>query len=130
MGTFSYTIEVGDPQGERFETLEALVDTGAGYTTLPRSLLHRLGVRPFTRRQFRLADERVVERDVGQTVVRINDKAGVVLVVFEEEGKQSAVGWHTLDSLFLKVDADNQRLVPAGPIPWHEHERPVPRKGD
>ena len=28
MGTFHYTIEVGDPEGERFEPLEALVDTG------------------------------------------------------------------------------------------------------
>ncbi len=55
MGTFTYTIDIGDPQGQRFERVEALVDTGASYTTLPASLLQRLGVRPFTKGRFRLA---------------------------------------------------------------------------
>ncbi|MFQ5880385.1 MAG: aspartyl protease family protein, partial [Dehalococcoidia bacterium] len=49
MGTFRVTIEVGDPQGERFEAVEALVDTGATYSVAPRSLLERLGVRPHRR---------------------------------------------------------------------------------
>ena len=29
MGAFAVTLEIGDPQGSRFETVEALVDTGA-----------------------------------------------------------------------------------------------------
>lgn len=29
MGTFRVPIEVGDPQGQRFETVQALVDAGA-----------------------------------------------------------------------------------------------------
>ena len=37
MGTFSVEIEIGDAAGERWETVEALVDTGASYTWLPRS---------------------------------------------------------------------------------------------
>ncbi len=46
MGTFSVTIEVGDPQGQRYEPVEAIVDTGSSYTMLPAALLQRLGVEP------------------------------------------------------------------------------------
>lgn len=38
MGTFSVLIEVGNPGGNRFEGLEALVDTGATYTVVPSRL--------------------------------------------------------------------------------------------
>jgi hypothetical protein len=33
MGTFRVEIEVGDPGARRFERIDALVDTGATYTT-------------------------------------------------------------------------------------------------
>ncbi len=46
MGTVNVDIEVGDPTGYRFETLIALVDTGASLTTLPGSTLRNLGVTP------------------------------------------------------------------------------------
>ena len=32
MGTFRVSIEIGDIHGERWETVQALVDTGAGTT--------------------------------------------------------------------------------------------------
>jgi hypothetical protein len=31
MGIFHVPIEIGDPRGERFESVEALVDTGATF---------------------------------------------------------------------------------------------------
>jgi predicted aspartyl protease len=46
MGTFRVEIEIGDAAGERWETVETLVDTGAMYTTAPAPLLRRLGVAP------------------------------------------------------------------------------------
>ena len=42
MGAFSVTIEVGDPQGQRYEAVEALVDTGATHTVLPSGLIRAL----------------------------------------------------------------------------------------
>ena len=39
MGTFSVQIQVGNPSGQRFETIDAMVDSGATYTVLPASLL-------------------------------------------------------------------------------------------
>ena len=32
MGTFSVELEIGDPDGLRFETVEAMADSGATYT--------------------------------------------------------------------------------------------------
>jgi len=55
MGTFRVEIEIGDAAGERWERVEALVDTGATYTTVPAELLRRLGVTPHARDTFVLA---------------------------------------------------------------------------
>lgn len=58
MGTFSVTIEVGDLDGRRFETLEALVDTGATYLVVPRRVLESLEVVVTETSPFELADGR------------------------------------------------------------------------
>src|SRR3989304_4947079 len=60
VGTFTLAIQVGTPDGSRYEWFEALVDTGATYTTLPASALRALGVVPHDRAIFRLADNREV----------------------------------------------------------------------
>jgi hypothetical protein len=44
MGTFTTSVEIGDPAGRRWETVEVLVDSGATYTMLPRALLEHLVV--------------------------------------------------------------------------------------
>jgi clan AA aspartic protease len=112
VGTFHYAIEVGDPQGTHFEAVDALVDSGASYTALPASLLRRLGVTPHDRVLFILADQRQIERDVGQTWVRIDGKSVITLVVFGDEGAEPLLGAYTLEGLRLGVDPLNRRLVP------------------
>ena len=112
MGTFRVPIEIGDPRGERYEQVEALVDTGATYTTAPASVLQRLGVTPHDRVPFILADGRRIQRDVGQTWVRVDGKSVITLVVFGEEGVEPLLGAYTLEGVRLGVDPANQRLVP------------------
>ena len=112
MGTFQVSIAVGDPEGQQYESLEALVDTGAAYSTLPGSLLRRLGVPSGRRVEFELADGTIIERDVGQTWVRINGATAIVPVVFAEEGSEPLLGAVTLGIFLLAVDPVRQRLVP------------------
>lgn len=64
MGTFSDGLEIGDFQGQVWETIQALVDTGSSYTWIPRLLLERLNVGPQFQREFETADGRVVQRDI------------------------------------------------------------------
>lgn len=111
MSTFRYAIDIGDPQGQRFERVEALVDTGASYTTLPASLLRRLGVQPFARRTFRIANNTVVTREVGQTWIRLEDEVIMRIVIFGEEGN-ALLGADTLEGFGLAVDPLGKRLVP------------------
>ncbi len=111
MGTFRYPIEIGDPQGTRFERVEALVDTGASYTVVPIPILERLGVQRTERRPFRLADDSIVERDVGQTWIRIDGRSFVQLVVFgNAEG--ALLGAFSLEGFGLGVDPVGRRLIP------------------
>lgn len=112
MGTFRVSIGIGDPRGHQYESLDALVDTGATYTTLPGSLLRRLGVASDRREELELADGGIVQRDVGQTWVRIDGRSAIVPVVFAEEGSEPLLGAVTLEIFLLNVDPVRQRLVP------------------
>jgi clan AA aspartic protease len=112
VGTFRVSIEVGDSAGERWETLEALVDTGASHSVVPRPLLERLGVTPEERWPFRLADERQVEYDVGQTQVRIDGRTRFTIVVFGDAGSLPLLGAYTLEGFRLAPDPVGRRLIP------------------
>ena len=60
MDWFRVTLHLAGATGERFQLMEALVDTGASYTWIPRDVLEGLGVRPDEERVFVLADGRAV----------------------------------------------------------------------
>ena len=106
MGTFRVGIGIGDPQGQQYESLDALVDTGATYTTLPDPLLRRLGVGTGRRVEFELADGSIIEREVGQTWVQINGDTAIVPVVFADEGSAPLLGAVTLETFLLKSRPD------------------------
>lgn len=74
MGAFQFELEVGDPQGGRYETVSALVDSAATSTILPESLLRELGVEAMESRTFVVAD---IGRynGLGQTCMKNRRKA-------------------------------------------------------
>ena len=112
MGTFKYSIEIGDPEGERYETVEAVVDTRASYTLVPASVLARAGVRPIRRATFVVADGRRIERNMGQTWIRVDGEAVIRLVIFGDEYEEPLLGADTLEGLLLGVDPVGKRLAP------------------
>ena len=112
MGTFHVEVEVGDPEGHRYEVVEALVDTGATYTSVPRSILDALGVEPHERAWFRLANGQHIEREIGRTWVRVGGRAEFTLVVFADPGSPVLLGAYALEGLRLAPDPVNRCLVP------------------
>lgn len=112
MGTFRVQIEVGDPEGEGFQRFEALVDTGSSNTALPASVLRSLGVVPYRKAVFELADGRLIEAEIGRTWVRVNGDQELTQVVFAEEDTQPILGAITLEELGLGVDTIKQALIP------------------
>lgn len=112
MDTFSVPMEVGTLDGQSYETIEALVDTGASYTVAPAGLLNRLGITPREHIEFELADGRIIELGIGEARVRIDGRDAVTLVVFGEEGVSPLLGAYTLEGVRLAVDPLRQLLVP------------------
>lgn len=112
MGTFEIKIGVGGVASGNFVDTEALVDTGATHTLLPAAFLARLGILPIDRIPFQLADQRVVEYEVGEARLRVDGRVRVVLVVFGEEGATPLIGATTLELFNLGVDPVGKRLVP------------------
>lgn len=112
MGTFSVGVEVGSPDRRTFRQVEARVDTGATFSSLPRKLLDELGYQPIARRPFELADGRLVEWDLGEVPVRIDGETRTTTCVFAEEGSPVLLGAVTLDQFLLAPDPVRKKLVP------------------
>lgn len=112
MGIFSIPISIGDPQGENWIELDALVDTGASIVSVPASLLIDLGVKPAAQHRFRFAQGGVRNLDIGEARIRVDGLETGTLVAFNDEGTLPLLGALTLEALFLGVDPVAQRLVP------------------
>ena len=122
MGTFQVEIGIGDPQGQRYEYIDALVDSGSTYNILPASMLRRLGIEIQSCGTFRLADGRRVERDLGQTRVRINGQEATAPVIFGDEATQPLLGAVTLEIFGLGIDPVDMRLIPVDGLMVSETE--------
>jgi clan AA aspartic protease len=112
MGTFTVTLQLGILEGREFVDVEALVDTGATYTSVPEDTLDRLGIVKRETRTFELADDRVIEYPVGYATVRLEEREIIVLVVFAPEGTSPLLGATALETASLAVEPVHQRLVP------------------
>ena len=112
MGSFTYSFEVGDPQGASFERVQALVDTGSTFTVLPGSLLRRLGIPVQREVRFRMADGSGLTREVGETMLRLDGQTFTTPIVFGGEGEPLLLGVVALETALLVVDPVGQRLVP------------------
>ncbi len=112
MGTFTHPIHIGNMSGGEFAELEALVDTGTTYTTLPADVLNGLGVEQEGYRRFELADNRIVEYPIVYVRVQLNGSEAIVLVVFAPDDTTPLIGATTLENLSLGVDPVAQRLMP------------------
>ncbi len=130
MGTFRITIEVSDLAGSQYVPLEALVDTGASYTLVPRPVLEQLGIEPEERWPFTLADDRIIERDIAWARVRFQARYCFTVVVFGEPGAISLFGAHALEGLHLAVDPVGRRLMPVPGLLMVQLQRTIiPRDG-
>ena len=111
MGVFKSPMRLTSMDGQQSMEIEAIVDTGAAYTTVPASTLRQLGVEPVRRRRFQVADGRRIEMDIGQAWATIDGESVVTLVAFGDENAPALLGAYTLEGLSLAPDPVAQRLV-------------------
>jgi len=112
MGSFHVPIDIGHLGGGSLTRFEALVDTGATYTSVPRDQLERLGVRSDEQWPFILADGREVACDIAWVRIRIANRSQPTIAVFGDPGSDPLLGVVTLEEFRLAVDPVNRRLMP------------------
>ena len=111
MGTFEYPITLTGPRGS--VTLEAMIDTGATFSSFPASVLERLGVVPTRNVRLRLANGVVEDRPLGDVDATIDGVESQILCLFGPPGAPPLIGAHALEAFLLMVDPVQKRLVPA-----------------
>ena len=112
-GAFYWPTEVSSPDGSRWETVDALVGTGASHSVLPARMLHRLGVVPFRTVLHRIADGSRIPREIGETRLRVHGLEATRIVAFGGDDIPPLMGADTLQGIMLAVDPVGVRLVPA-----------------
>jgi len=113
MGLTVLEIEVGNPaHPEVTEKIELLIDSGAIYSVVPTPVLERLGIKPLTEQDFRLADGTKIVRKKGIALFKYGDQIGGADVIFGEEGDSLLLGAFTLEALGLSLDPLRRELKP------------------
>jgi clan AA aspartic protease len=92
--------------------VDLLVDTGAIYTILRRERLVGISVEPRDKRQFKTADGRVIEREVGGVEIEIKGHSTYSIAIFGEASDAEVLGVTTLEELGLQVDPVTGELKP------------------
>jgi predicted aspartyl protease len=110
--TFSVPIEISDLGETRYVPLEAAVDTGSTFSTIPADVLDSLGVVPIDHVPLTLDDGTKVENDVADVMIRVASHKCATRVVFAEPPEPVLLGRVTLETLLLAVDPVNDRLIP------------------
>lgn len=112
MGDTIVKIRVYNLKNLMSQEVEVLVDTGATYTLLPEGILESLHIERVDKVPLRLADGRVVERDLGNALIEVEGRKRANPVIFGEVGDGIVMGLVTLESCGLTVDTVNRKLVP------------------
>jgi clan AA aspartic protease len=113
MGLTVLEIEVGNPaKPDVTEKIEFLIDSGAIYSVVPKSVLKRLKIKPLGEQQFRLANGSKILRKKGIALFRYGKRVGGADVIFGEKGDSTLLGAFTLEALGLSLDPLRRELKP------------------
>jgi predicted aspartyl protease len=103
--------------------LEAVVDTGATFSKIPKSVAAKLGLEAGYETDIELGDGRIIRRKLTLVELEIEGIRRPVLVTIGE-GEKSFVGYTTLELLGFKVNPITRKLERAIPIEYREKSRP------
>jgi clan AA aspartic protease len=92
--------------------LSLLVDSGAVYSVVPKTVLSKLGLKPHSTKTFMLADGSEIKRKVGDAVFKLNGHQGASPVIFGEKGDSTLLGTVSLEALGLLLDPIRRELRP------------------
>ena len=108
--------------------VEAIVDTGATFTKIPRALASALGLQVKYETDVELGDGRIIQRGLALAEVEIERVRRPVLIAIGGEGEKPLIGYTTLEVLGFKVNPITGRLERAIAIEYKARipVRPLP----
>ena len=113
MGLTTLHAEVVNPADiSRRIDVEFTVDSGAGYSLVPRQILHALGIEPHTTKRFYLANGESIVREMGIAVFEYLSERTAAPVIFGEEGDAALMGATTLEGFGFILDPFRRELRP------------------
>lgn len=115
MPPFTHPFAIANLNGDRFQTIDALVNTGATYSSIPANILQDLGVEPTATVEFELTDGTTTERQLGEARAKIADKEIRTPVIFAPDTAPTLLGAYTLERAHLTIDPHAQQIIPTRP---------------
>ena len=113
MGITTIHARVANPADvSRSAEVEFTVDSGAGYSLVPRTMLQSLGIEPHTTKRFYLANGESIEREMGIAVFEYINERTAAPVIFGEEGDAALMGATTLEGFGFVLDPFRRELRP------------------
>lgn len=89
-----------------------LVDSGAVYSVAPRDLLEGLGIRPYRKRTFYLANGEEITRELSDAYFEYRGAGGAAPVIFGEPGDRNLLGAKALEAMERVLNPMNRELRP------------------
>jgi aspartyl protease family protein len=112
MGHVRVTVKIGHParRDEAVEVENVLVDTGATWTVIPRSLADHLGLEVLGRKRVQTANGEITV-DHSYAYVELEGHETVSDIMITDTFPDVLIGVFTLEGMALAVDPKNGRLV-------------------
>ena len=110
MQTFKYPVTVFSADGSQCETVETLAGTRATHTSLPSSLLQRLGIEWRRTVKVELPDRSFTELYAGEAKLSIDGVKATCIVLFADDDWQPMLGKTSLSSVIMEIDPEQPRL--------------------
>ena len=91
--------------------VEVMVDTASEVSWLPKQLLLDAGITPRGKKRFAMANNNIIERDIGYAILTAEGYSTIDEVVFAEDSDMSLLGVRTLEGFSVMVDNIGHRFV-------------------
>lgn len=111
MGVTYVEGQVKGPSGKQ-ENVKFLVDSGATYSLLPKTVWEKIELKPKRKLSFTLADGTTVDRSVSEAFIVFPQGEAHTPVILGEEGDEALLGVVTLEILGLVFNPFNRTLHP------------------
>lgn len=106
------TVKIANPKNEKkFFKRRLLVDSGAVYSVLPKEELEKIGIKPDHKQIFVLANNKEVEKKVGEARFIWNGCARTTPVVFGDKGVY-LLGAVTLETMGVIINPISRTIEP------------------